>query len=47
MPCCAVTLTGTTDSAALRDSVTEAIDLPWNMDGVVDIINHVDSSQLV
>ena len=42
-----VTLTGTTDTAALRDTVAEAICLAWNLDGVVDIINHVDSSQLV
>jgi CBS domain-containing protein len=42
-----VTLTGNTDTAAQRDSVAEAIDLAWRLDGVVDIINHVDSGQLV
>lgn len=42
-----VTVTGTTDAAAPRDSVAEAINLAWNLDGVVDIINHVTSSELV
>jgi CBS-domain-containing membrane protein len=42
-----VTLTGTTDTAALRDSLAGAIRLAWNLDGVVDIISHVDSTQLV
>jgi CBS domain-containing protein len=42
-----VTLTGQTDTAALRDSVARAVDLAWDIDGVVDIINHVTSPQLV
>ena len=42
-----VTLTGQTDNAAVRDSVARAIELAWDIDGVVDIINHVTSPQLV
>ena len=42
-----VTLTGQTDTAAMRDSVTRAIKLAWDIDGVVDIINHVTSRQPV
>ena len=41
-----VTLTGQTDTA-VRDSVARAIELAWDIDGVVDIINHVTSPQLV
>jgi CBS-domain-containing membrane protein len=42
-----VTLTGQADTAALRDSVAEAIKLAWDLDGVIDIISHVTSPQLV
>ncbi len=42
-----VTLTGQTDAAALRDSVPQAIALAWDLDGVIDIISHVTSAQLV
>jgi CBS domain-containing protein len=42
-----VTLTGQTDTAAQRDAVAKAVDFAWDLDGVVDIINHVTSPQLV
>jgi len=35
-----VTLTGQLDAAAPRARVAEAIDLAWDVDGVVDIIDH-------
>jgi CBS domain-containing protein len=35
-----VTLTGRLDAAAPRARVTEAIDIAWDIDGVVDIIDH-------
>ena len=35
-----VTLTGHLDGAAPRSHVIEAIDLAWDIDGVVDIIDH-------
>lgn len=41
-----VTLTGQTETAAERDSIVKAIDLAWDLDGVVDLIDHVTSPQL-
>jgi len=41
-----VTLTGHSDASAERGSLAEAIKLAWDIDGVVDIINHVTSPQL-
>ena len=41
-----VTLTGQTETAADHESIAKAIDLAWDLDGVVDIINHVTSPQL-
>ncbi len=42
-----VTLSGQADTAALRDSVVQAVNLIWDLDGVVDVINHVTTAQLV
>jgi CBS-domain-containing membrane protein len=42
-----LTLTGQAGTAAQLDSVARALDVAWDIDGVVDIINHVTSQQLV
>ncbi len=42
-----VTLSGQADTPAQRDSVGHAVDLVWDLDGVVDVINHVTAPQLV
>jgi osmotically-inducible protein OsmY len=39
-----VTFTGHLDAAAPRARVCEAIDLAWDIDGVVDIIDHTGAS---
>jgi CBS-domain-containing membrane protein len=44
--CGIVTLTGQPE-AQLRNQVAAAIDLAWDVDGVLDIIDHVAGSQLV
>jgi|SRR5271165_250807 len=40
-----VTLKGQTETAAERDGIAKAIELAWDLDGVVDIIDHVTSPQ--
>lgn len=35
-----VTLTGLTETAAERDAVAKAVDLVWDLDGVVDVLTH-------
>lgn len=42
-----VKLTGQTETTNQRDAVAQAVELAWELDGVVDIINHVTSPQLV
>jgi predicted transcriptional regulator len=40
-----VTLTGKTGAPARHNGLTRAIVISWDLDGVVDIINHVKSPQ--
>jgi CBS domain-containing protein len=40
-----VTLTGLPDAVPAHSQVAAAIDLIWNLDGVVDILNHLSSQQ--
>jgi CBS domain-containing protein len=40
-----VRLTGQPDSELARGQVAAAIDLIWNLDGVVDVLNHLSSPQ--
>lgn len=42
-----VTLTGQTDSAAGYDALAATMPIAWALDGVVDIISHVTTAQLV
>lgn len=41
-----VTLTGKPESVMAHTQVATAIDLIWNLDGVVDILDHITSPQL-
>jgi CBS domain-containing protein len=41
-----VTVTGHTETAAERNSIAKAIDFAWDLDGVVDLIDHVTSPEL-
>jgi CBS domain-containing protein len=40
-----VTLTGRPDAAPARGQVAAAIELIWNLDGVVDVLDHLSSPQ--
>jgi CBS domain-containing protein len=40
-----VTLTGQPDAVPARGQVAAAIELIWNLDGVVDVLNHLSSPQ--
>jgi osmotically-inducible protein OsmY len=40
-----VTLTGSQPEAELRNQVAAAVDVAWDIDGVLDIIDHVASPQ--
>jgi CBS domain-containing protein len=42
-----VTLAGEADTPAIRDAIAAAIPLAWDLDGVVDILNHVTTMQPV
>jgi osmotically-inducible protein OsmY len=41
-----VTLTGHPESIVDQGKVAAAIDVIWNLDGVVDILDHITSPQL-
>jgi CBS domain-containing protein len=41
-----VTLSGHAETVAERNSIAKAIDLAWDLDGVVDLIDHVTSPEI-